>query len=324
MTAAATPRLEARSRWSSAAKCSRQGAYGLLGVEPAEPDDRTRRLWIRGRQLGAYVADSFAEKYGEHQIIREKAVPWPAGILHSDVFVIPEKVAVEVKSTTSPASILDNALTQLAGEVHFDPDADGGLLVLVNPSDLSMEFVPFKLTDEWVERVETLADEVMRAGASRGEQLPERVCGKPSDGIGRFCPFIGHCFEGWTPEPATPVADPEVAELVGAWLAAKQTYRTHDAAGKEAHAEYKAVEERLNEHGFEAGRDYEAGPYTFRRISVKGRETFQLGRARKAGQWTPADDERFAPFLSVGQPSERYDAHRDGAGDLDFGDEVPF
>jgi hypothetical protein len=325
MAAAAPSHLEARSRWSSAAKCSRQGAYGLLGVEPGETDDRTRRLWVRGKQLGAYVADSFAAKYGEQNIVREKAVPWPAGILHQDVFVIPERAAVEVKSTNSPASILDAALMQLAGEVHFDPDADHGLLVLVNPSDLEMEFVPFVLNDEWVERVEKTADEVMRAGASRGQTLPERVCGKPSDGRGRFCPFIEHCFEGWVPPEVEPVTDPAIIELVGEWIAAKQEYRRHKGDEETAHETYKEVEAKLNEYGFQAGRDYQAGPYVFRRISVKGRETFQLARARKSGMWTPGDDDRFADFVTIGEPSERYDAHRDGGNivEADFGD-VPF
>ena len=325
MSAAARPRLEARSRWSSAAKCSRQGAYGLLGVDPAEPDDRTRRLWIRGKQLGAYVADSLATKYGEHNIIREKAIPWPGGILHTDVFVIPEKAAVEVKSTSSPNSILDAALMQLAGEVHFDPDADHGLLVLVNPSDLGMEFVPFVLTPEWVERVEQTADEVMRAGASRGQVLPDRVCGKPGDGRGRFCPFIDHCFDGWTPAPAEELSDPAVVELLAEWLEAKGEYRTGEAETEAARERYKAVEAQLTDRGVQAGRDYQAGPYVFRRISVKGRETFQLSRARKSGFWTPGDDDRFVDFVNVGEPSERYDVHRGGdVAELDFGESVPF
>jgi len=318
----ARPRLEARSRWSSAAKCARQGAYGLLGVEPIEPDDRTKRLWIRGKQLGAYVADSFAEKYGEHNIIREKAVPWPGGILHTDVYVIPERVAVEVKSTSTPASILDAALTQLAGEVHFDPDTDAGLLALVNPSDLSMEFVPFRLTDEWIERVERIADEVMRAGASRGQMLPDRVCAKPSDGIGRFCPFISHCFEGWAPAPLDEISSIEVVELARQWVEAKQEYRRHKEDEEAAHGRYKEIEAALSAH-LEPGRTYQVGPYQARRIVSKGRETFQIGRARKAGQWTELDDERWRTFVTVGQPSERYDIQLEGGGSIDYG-EVPF
>lgn len=319
------PHLEARSRWSAAAKCARQGAYGLLGVDPAEPDDRTRRLWIRGHQLGGYVADSFAAKYGEDQIVREKAVPWPAGILHQDVFVIPEKVAVEVKSTSTPASILDAALMQLAGEVYFDPDADGGLLVLVNPSDLEMEFVPFVLTDEWVERVERTADEVMRAGASHGAALPDRVCSKPGDGRGRFCPFIEHCFADWDrPDPET-LTDPELLEHVQAWVEAKREYREYEAASAEARDRYKEAETHLTAAGLEPGRDYQIGGYLVKRISVRGRETFQLVRARKAGAWGELEEERFAPFLRVGDPSERYDVQRAAeGGSLEWGDEAPW
>lgn len=323
--AATAPHLEARSRWSQAVKCARQGAYGLLGVEPAEPDERTRRLWIRGKQLGAYVADSFAEKYGEENIVREKSVPWPGGLLHTDVFVIPEKVAVEVKSTSTPSSILDAALMQLAGEVHFDPDAEGGLLVLVNPSDLGMEFVPFVLTDEWIERVEQAADDVMRAGASRGQVLPERVCSRPSDGIGRFCPFIEHCFQGWEPPTLESITDPETVALVAEWEQAKKTYRDHDAEAGLARDRYKEIEAELTALGLEPGRAYHVGPYLVKRIAVSGRETFQLARARKAGQWTEADGERFAAFVKVGDPSERYDIQRaPETGDIDFGDEAPW
>lgn len=325
MSATAAPHLEARSRWSSAAKCARQGSYGLLGVDPAEPDDRTRRLWIRGKQLGGYVADSFAAKYGEDQVAREKAVPWPGGILHTDVFVIPERVAVEVKSTSTPASILDSALMQLAGEVHFDPDAEGGLLVLVNPSDLGMEFVPFVLTDEWIERVEKTADEVMRAGASRGQVMPDRVCGHPSEGRSRFCPFIEQCFDGWEPPTVEALTDPAIVELVREWEAAKREYRSHNAEAEAARERYKQVEEQLTALGLDPALQYHVGPYLVKRITVKGRETFQLARARKAGQWTPADDERFAAFVRIGDPSERYDVQRASeTASLDFGDEAPW
>lgn len=322
---ATSPRLEARSRWSQAVKCARQGAYGLLGVDPAEPDERTQRLWIRGRQLGAYVADSFAAKYGEDGIIREKAIPWPAGILHSDAFVIPEKVAVEVKSSTSPNSILDAALLQLAGEVHFDPDAESGLLAIVNPSDLGMEFVPFVLTDEWIERVETVADEVMRAGASSGLALPERVCHKPGDGVGRFCPFISHCFDGWEPEPLAELDDPDTLQLVRELDDLKRRYREHNGTADGLRDEYKEIEARLTERGLEAGRTYQVGGFQVRRIVARGRETFQLSRARKSGFWTSADDERLAAFLRFGDPSERYDVQRAGeAADVDYGDDPPF
>jgi hypothetical protein len=186
-------RLRGRTRWSAASKCSRWAALGLLGAEPSEPTPRQQRLWRRGRQLGADRAQQLEERFGAENVIREKAVPWPTkglplGELHVDAFVIPEKMAIEVKSSTSPTSILESAITQLAGEMHFDPEAENGALMVVDPSGWNEDIlVPVLLTNELVERVEGIAADV--AGAAKGGALPDCVCASPGACRMMGCPF---------------------------------------------------------------------------------------------------------------------------------------
>ncbi len=221
MTVTDDTRLRGRTRWSMAARCPRMAYYGLIGVEddelsPAEARLQ-RRLFRRGRRIGDEVMDDFSEKYGEENIVREHASVWPddglpLGELHADGFVIPEKMAVEVKSSTSPASIVDSAITQLAGQIRWNPDAEIGCLAIADPTGMKeTALLPILLTDELTERVESIAAQVVEA--SRTGEPPTRVCGKPSDARGKMCPFAGHCFKDWEQPERPKVETQEVVSL---------------------------------------------------------------------------------------------------------------
>lgn len=337
MTAPADIRLRGRTRWSMAAKCPRMCAYALLGADPEEPNDRTKRLWRRGRQLGADVADDFAAKYGEDNVVREKAIPWPdsglpLGELHTDVFVKPEKMAVEVKSAMSPASILDDAITQLGGEIRYDDDAQVGCLAIADPTGWrDIELIPVLLTDELQERVESIAGQVVTA--ANGGDMPARVCQKPSDGRGKFCPFVDVCFADWqAPDPLD--LDGDVARLALELKEAQDVERARKAEVKDAEERRKELAEQLAGWELVPGMDYVGSGVKVRRTHVGDSPRFSFSKADKAGIfkspiWTSAHEELIAPFVSLSGSHDRWavtvsDRRNVPASSEDFGDDAPW
>jgi hypothetical protein len=324
-------RLRGRTRWSAASKCARWAALGLLGAEPAEPTQRQQRLWRRGRQLGDDRAQQLRDRYGAENVIREKAVSWPTkglplGELHTDAFVIPESLAIEVKSSTSPTSILESAITQLAGEMHFDPEAKNGALMVVDPTGWNDDIlVPVVLTDDLVARVEQIAADV--AGAAKGGALPDCVCASPGACRMMGCPFTEEAWKDWTaPDPKQ--LDGEAAQLVRDLYYAKQQKDEHKATLAESDTKFREICTRLLELGIDAGCDYNVGPLRLRRTRVNGRETFSLTTARKAGILDESLLTLLEPFIRVGDPHDRWYIDRVGDGALevpaeDYGD-VPF
>lgn len=314
MTVTDDIRLRGRTRWSSAAKCPRQCAYGLLGATPAEPDERTKRLWRRGRQLGADLANDFAAKYGEENVVREKAVPWPdnglpLGELHTDVWVRTEKLAVEVKSSTSPASILDDAITQLGGEIRWDEEAEVGCLAIVDPTGWrEPELLPVFLTDELTERVENIAAQVVTA--AKGGPLPERVCKNPSEGRGKFCAFIDVCFADWqAPDPLDLSGD--VAQLAVDLKQAQDEERVAKQAAAEKETRRKELAAQLSEWNLLPGMDYLGEGVKLRRTKVDDSPRFSYSKASKAGVfsqplWTPEHEALIAPFVSLSGGHDRW------------------
>jgi hypothetical protein len=323
-------RLKGRTRWSAASKCARWAALGLLGADPSEPSARTQRLWRRGRQLGADRADMLADKYGAENIVREKAVPWPAnglplGELHVDAFIIPEALSIEIKSSTSPASILESAITQLAGEVHFDPESEQGALMIVDPSGWEDDrLIPIMLTADLVARVEQIAADV--ASAAKGGPLPDCACSSPGACRSLGCPFTDTAWENW--EPPNPIAlGGDTAALVTELYQAKQARATLKAVYEEGDQLYKQVCARLSELDIKPGYDYFAGPLKLRRTTISGRETFSLSTARKAGVLDEQLLAELAPFIKTGEPYDRWTIDRVGDEPLptqDPGDDVPF
>jgi hypothetical protein len=277
-------------------------AYDLRGAEPAEPDDVQRGYMLRGKQIEDYVFDRFAERYGRDNLVRHKPIPWPAGIAHGDIFVKPEKLAVEAKSTSSLVPLHHHVL-QLAGQVIFDPDAEQGLLVLVNPSNLVMRPLPMPVVPvELEEEVRAIADTVAGAANPRAE-LPERVCSKPSDAFSLQCPHAGTCFADWTP-PDPIELDGDIATLAGELYAIEQELKT----AKERVAE---VEENRNlkrdelRRTIEPAREYVSplDELSVRITPIAGRVTWDIKTAIELGA---VDATVLEPFRKEGKPSERW------------------
>lgn len=319
-------RVAGKTRWSMAARCARMASLALLGADPAPLTAREEGRFQRGKDAQRFHGRRLTAKYGEEHVIHEKAVPWPnpvpIGELHTDLVVVPERLAIEVKSSESVDSMFEAAMTQLAGQVHYDEDVDKGLLVFLDRDYQETDAFPLILTGEWVEIVEGIAKKVVHAGKT-GE-LPERICARPSDGLSHLCPLIDKCFEGWEPPPAAEMKD-AAAIATRAYLAK----RALDSAKGELaplEEEYDAAKQALLEAGFPEG-DTIAGPVLVKHTMVRGSHTFSLAKARKSGVWTGVDDERFHAFVSQNSGHSRWTFERVGDEPLDLGlddDEAPF
>ena len=332
MTVVDDTRLRGRTRWSMAARCPRMAVYALFGEDPAEPDEVERLRWIRGKMDETWWIENILEpRVGRDNIIREKAIAWPAhdlpaGELHTDAYVTTERRPYEIKSHLI-GEPNDFDFIQLAGQMHFDTDVtdDVGALVTID-RDLGWEAIPVFLTDERVEQVEEIARQVVAAGRTR--ELPDRVCQRPSDGRALMCPFVDICFADWQ-RPDALVLDGDTAELAREIHAADVARKPLKQQADEADARYKELCGKLGEHDLVAGALYTGDGVKVKRSFYSPHDEFALKKARLAGVWTEEDDERFGPFISSVGGHSRYsiDVVAGGAEATsveDFGDEAPW
>lgn len=302
-------RLKGRTRWSLTARCSRMAGYALIGEEPAPENEDTQLLFERGLMDEQWFCDRVLDpRFGPENVIRQKTVPWPnnglpVGELHTDAFVISEGMPWEIKSRASgdPA---DFDFVQLAGQIHFDPDATKGAGVLaVIDRNLQREYIPVVLTDDLIEQVESLAADVVHT--ARTGELAERVCQKPADGRARMCPFVDKCFEGWQrPDPLN--LDGDVAVLALDVMHAQTRKRDLTKQAEEAEKEYKELAARLAEWELAPGATYTGSGVKVKRTAFPASEKFSLSTARKAGVWTEDDEQRFAPFVKASGAHDRW------------------
>lgn len=282
----------------------------------------------RGRDAGRYFARQMAAKHGEENVHFEFPVAWPAspelpvGELHVDVAVMNERLAVEAKNSIWIDSLFDAAVLQVAGAVYFSEHFDSGLVVFLDHDyQITHEF-PVVLTPELEETIQTITAEILEAGKTRN--VPERVCQKPGDARGHFCPFAEHCFEGW--EPPLPVERPDFSQLASEGWVIQRDLKTAKGNVAEIQARWDEWKALAIASEVPAGETL-AGNIRMKRTDRKGRETFSMSKARKAGAWTPLHDEIFAPFTKIGEESTTFDLIRTEAGvplDLDYGEDAPF
>lgn len=312
-------------RLSELARCPRQCAMRGL-VEPSEPPERAKRWMARGQMFGYYAYLQFADRYGKDQVQREVEIDWGLGTGHADLYVIPERLIVEVVSSTSPDAIVGAKIRQARQYLHFHPEAESAAVFVINPSDLDREdLIPVVLRPEDIAEIE--ADVQAVRDALAGGELPPCVAVSPSEcRHSLFCSFTEQAWQGWEPPEPLSSDDPELGELVRALYDAKRDERATAAELDARRSLRTEIEQRLAILDVPAGRDVEVAGLKLRRTVVKGRETFSLSTAKKSGVWTPVDDERFGPFCKVGSASERWSVDRaSGAtADLDFGEAAPF
>jgi hypothetical protein len=257
----------------------------------------------------------FAAKFGEENVIREKAVEWPntglpLGELHTDLFIVPHQVSVEIKSSTSPGSILDSAIIQLAGEIHFDEESEAGWLMVVDPTGYEEDMLTeVHLTRELAEKIEDIAAQV--AHAAKSGDLPDCSCANPGACQALGCPFTDQAWEGWEPPPFLPL-DGKKIELVREFYERDRRRREHEAEAAVEKEAIKEIQQALLEEGCQVGAQYMVGPLRLKTWEIPGRETFSLSQARKTNVWLSEHDDLFGPFLKNGDGHVRWNVERVG------------
>ena len=317
-------------RWSSTVVCARKAIYEAEQAPAREFTDRETRIMLRGQSIGRDVATIYEYLLGPDQVEREVPIPWEFGLGHADIYLRPTRTLVEVVSAAHATEQRRHVkLLQLVGYMSGHAECESGALLVVDPADLSEEQTLIikggaayeALLAEARERVEQL-----RAHARDGV-LPERVCRKPSEAIGRFCLHADYCFTGWEPpEPLSVVDDPETISRVHDWVWLKERERQWRAELEEFESERKRIEALLAERIEEAG-EHQVGPYLVRRTDVQRSPRLDLRRALRAGV---VDEELVAPYMKPGarystwQVTREQDAAADGEErDIDPG-EVQF
>lgn len=212
---AAAQRLKGATRWSMTARCPRQAFYAFVGVDPQEPDEETQRRFERGQLDERWYIERLRKKWGRKNIRTQKAVPWPntglpLGELHTDAFIVPQSLPIEVKSHFSGEPTRHDII-QLGGEIFYDEDAGSSGSLVVLDRDLNEKIITVTLDEELLAEVQGRAQALLEGVMN--DEPPARVCGKPSDGIGHLCPFISHCFEGWEQPELPRVETDEVIRL---------------------------------------------------------------------------------------------------------------
>lgn len=315
--------LQTEVRLSEVARgCHRMSYYRSTGEQPTEPDSEQHEWFARGNLFEQYVVQQLRAKYGASNVEREHEIQHPLGTGHADVLIRPERLLVEIKSTTTgtiSTPVFENAVRQLKHYLHYASDvADQGALYMINPSTLKpADVFPVRLTDDDRQEIEDGMANLARAIEDR--QTPGRVCSKPSQARGMFCPFAHVCFADWQPDPAEEITSPDALATASDLATIKESERQHREALKALETARKDVQERLGE--LVPVGDSVVGPYAVKRMRKTRSASFNAKVAAAAG--FPV--ETLAEFYTGGSEWDEYRITKaDAAGTTDFGDEAPF
>lgn len=306
--------------------CPRKAVYEATGAPARERTDREERVLFRGRRLGRDFADMLAEKYGEDMIERERKVVWPLGVGHIDVYLPETKTAIEILSSAHASEQQTHGkLLQLVGYIENDTEAENGVLVILNPADYTEDrIVVSPASARYTELVEEMAqrvDQVLRW--SSDGTLPDRVCGKPSEAVGRFCLHADYCFAGWEPPPLEQVAaSPELVAAVETFAQMKRARSETTAVDKDLERRQKEAQAIIEAAELPVGVEVQVGSFKVRRTAVARKPTFEWEKAELAGVFEPG---LYGQFFREGASYSTFRADRvdPSDADLDYGD-VPF
>ena len=309
------------ARWSHATRCVRMAAYDVLGAFPSAPTPQQEGFYRRGHEVeDSWLTHDLPQTYSG-RVHRQAEIPWGDGwTAHVDAILLddPARPHLEVKSTLHTDRLpgvavniegveTTSAVLQVVGGAHYDPEGGVAEVVAVNPSDYTEQRYPIVLSADLVGAVEEVAGRVTHA--ARTGELPARVCRKPSDAIGRHCPYAADCFASYEdPGPVDLTHDDDALMLARDLLLAQQALKREEGDIAELKAKRDELRSALIEHGVTAGVDYQIGDIQIRLTEVKGRETFDYKAAAATGHLDLAS---LDGFLKTGQPSERWTVKED-------------
>lgn len=318
------------------ARCPTAAVYQGRGEEEAPLPPETQEWFFRGQVFEEIVVRQIIAKHGRENVERQVVIPIPGiGEGHADAYLKPEKTLIEVKSTVAPfpnSPIFEHGVKQLKLYIHHHPEAEQGVLYMLNPNRMTpADVYTVRLSDEdreqieferqWIEDVVRgdLASATTIGGIPATRGTDYRPCTKPAQARGRMCPFAETCFADWeAPEPGE-VTDPAALDAASRLYAIKEELRVHKAAIDALEEGKKQAEGELAEL-LDVG-DTVVGPYQVKRTHVVRQPTFSVRAYEAAGL-------SLEPLAEYFRPGSEYDTFRiskaETAGDIDYGSEAPF
>ncbi len=312
-------------RWSSARDCARKAVYEATGAPARERYDSEERILFRGKRLGRDYGDLLALKYGEDALERERKIVWPLGVGHADIYLRETKTIIEVLSSAHASDAMRlSKLLQLVGYLEHDPEADNGVLVVLNPSDYSEDrTVVSQRSDAYKALVEEMRDRIaaLQEWDATGD-LPARVCAKPADARSHFCLHADHCFEGWErPQLEQVTASAELVEAVAEFAEASAGQQAADREARGFAARKREAQAVIEAAELPAGMALQVGPFKLTRTSVQRKPTFEWEKAELAGVFEPG---LYGDYFKPGASYSTFKTERvDHSGD-EFGEDSPF
>lgn len=294
------------ARWSSAVSCPRRAVYEHQDAPKEPPSDQTKRWWRRGHAVAAAIRGALIADLREQnrRPRAEEVIPWPAsdpvGEGHADLYIPHERVILEVTST-SGCDLDQHKALQAAGYALEHPNAEHAQVVSVDPSSFEERWYPINVA-ALEPQVRSIQEQVVH-GVKTGE-LPERVCRHPHDAPAFLCPFVEHCFAGWTrPDPDVLLLDEEAVVLAEL----EDDVGRHKQALKAAEIARNEMRDELRPY-LDAGAEVETTRIAkLKRTVIDPRRTLSLSDMQKAGVSLPAELE---PYVKTGQSSERWTVKR--------------
>lgn len=310
------------------ARCPTAAVYQGRGEEEAPLPPETAEWFFRGNVFEEIVVRQIIAKHGKENVERQVIIPIPGiGEGHADAYLKLEKTLVEVKSTVAPfpnSPIFEHGVKQLKLYIHHHPEAEQGVLYMVNPNRMTAaDLYTVKLSDEDREQIEFEREEIIN-GVHLGSGGPKhgtafRPCTKPAQARGRMCQFANVCFADWEPPDTAEVTDPAALDAAQRLYAIKEELRVHKSAIDALEEGKKDAEGELAEL-LEVG-DSVVGPYAVKRTHVVRQPTFSVRAYEAAGL-------SLEPLAEFFRPGSEYDLFKvtkaETVGDVDYGDEVPF
>lgn len=294
-------------RWSSVRDCPRKAIFEATKAPARERTDKEQRILFRGKRIGRDYAEILSLKhnsrdehrkfirarnrseesgggyYGAGKVWCEKKIVWPLGVGHADVWLPATGTLVEVLSSAhaTPQNAHSKKL-QLAGYMEHDPEARNGVVVVLDPNDMSeTRHIVSKHDEQYASLVEEMRARIRQVQAWDADgTLPPRVCTKPSDARGHFCVYAEVCFDGWTAPERPKVKSPDVASLARQLYEVGRLKASHGGNG----ADVAFVEQKMDEEGIDGALAALAKARTQKGIEwlekhIKARLTDALGHA---------------------------------------------
>ena len=320
-TTAATPLL----RWSSVRDCPRKGIYESEGAPARERTPSEEGTLWRGKSIGRDYAIFLATEQkttihvesgpdywvppelraataDDAGLIAEQRIKWPFGIGHQDLYVKETATIIEVLSSAHASEQMKRAkMLQGIGYVEHHPHAENLALIVVSPTDLTMErTIVMPGTRLYEELREEMRERIAELERWRDDgEMPARVCSKPSEARGHFCMFAQHCFQDWEPPPLEEIAaDGDLLEAVGRFVEVKRARAELASRDKALEIEQKEAQAVMDAAELPAGQQVIVGPFEVRRTQVERQPTFEWAKAESAGVFEPG---LYGEFFKAGR-----------------------